>query len=79
MIHIWIVSALVAGSLIVGTFAGWMLCALITMGVDREQRTRIWRLMQAVAGFVKATEQYHDDQALANLRTYARDLLERRD
>ena len=62
--------------LIVGTMAGWMLCALCTMAVHTDQCTQIGRLRYTVAQFLERTEKYHDDQLLARLRAFARDVLE---
>ena len=62
--------------LIVGAMAGWMLCALCTVAVHREQCDQIGRLRFTVNAFLERTEKYHDDQLLAKLRTFARDLLE---
>jgi len=79
MINTWILGALIGLALMIGTFAGWMLCALMTMSVDRDLRTWISRLASVVRGFLDATEQYHDDQQLANLRRFAQDLLDMQD
>ena len=71
-----LVWAMLLGGLIIGTFAGWMLCALITMSVNCAQIDRLGRLRYTVQEFLRQTEKYHDDLMLARLRTYANDLLE---
>jgi len=76
MIWAMLAGGLAAG-LIVGTMAGWMLCALITVGHEAEQHTLICRLRMALRYLVDFTEPYHDDQRLSSAIGFARDLLEK--
>ena len=71
MMWLWLLIGLV-----VGAIAGWMLCALVTMGHEEEQRTLICRLRRALSCFIEFTEAEHDDQRLAQVRIFARMLLE---
>jgi len=61
--------------LFVGTFGGWMLCALCTVTVHRDQIEKIGRMRYTIRALLDRTEHYQNDAYLNTVRSYARNLL----
>jgi hypothetical protein len=72
MIALWLIIGLIVGAL-----GGWMLCALCTMAVHIDQIDRLGRQRYAIREFLARTEPYHDDPRLAQVRSFAQELLEK--
>ena len=70
MIALWLALGLFAG-----TIAGWMLCACVTAGHERDQQVLICRLRMALRTFIEITEHEHDDVRIAGVIKFSRTLL----